>query len=89
MASVSQALRLIPWMRQERKPHVPKHLQFEVRLIGIKPRIWRRFQLAANATFQHLHNAIQDAFGDTVAPDRERDHPLGGFGLMDRARRRI
>ena len=37
--------------------------EFEVSLVAIEPRIWRRFQLAETATFDHLHRAIQAAFG--------------------------
>ena len=40
-----------------------KYFEFDVSLVGIKPRIWRRFLLPAKATFQDLHDAIQDAFG--------------------------
>jgi hypothetical protein len=42
---------------------MPGVLEFEVSLRQIKPRIWRRFQLAEAATFADLHQAIQDAFG--------------------------
>ena len=37
--------------------------EFTVSLRGIKPRIWRRFQLAGDAMFYDLHDAIQDSFG--------------------------
>lgn len=40
-----------------------KLLQFEVSLQHIRPRIWRRFEIDAKATFEDLHLAIQDAFG--------------------------
>jgi len=39
------------------------YFEFEVSLRHIKPRIWRRFLIAANATFGDLHRAIQDSFG--------------------------
>ena len=39
------------------------YLEFEVSLRYITPRIWRRFQITANATFLDLHRAIQDSFG--------------------------
>ena len=39
------------------------YLEFEVALRSITPRIWRRFQIAVNATFLDLHRAIQDSFG--------------------------
>ena len=42
---------------------MPAYCEFEVSLVAIKPRIWRRFQLAESATFDHLHRAIQAAFG--------------------------
>ncbi len=42
---------------------MPTYFEFEVSLQGIKPRIWRRFQLRATATFADLHWAIQDSFG--------------------------
>ncbi len=38
------------------------YLEFEVSLRLIKPRIWRRFQITANASFFDLHDAIQDSF---------------------------
>jgi len=41
---------------------MPRYFELEVSLRGIKPRIWRRFQLAEDATFLHLHQAIQIAF---------------------------
>ena len=39
------------------------YLEFEVALRYLTPRIWRRFQIAVNATFLDLHRAIQDSFG--------------------------
>lgn len=42
---------------------MPKYLEFEVSLIGIAPRIWRRFLLANNSTFADLHEAIQGSLG--------------------------
>lgn len=44
------------------------YLEFEVSLLDIDPRIWRRFQLGAHDTFGDLHVAIQDSF------DWDRDH---------------
>jgi len=38
-------------------------LEFEVSLEGLEPRIWRRFLLRAEGSFEDLHEAIQDAFG--------------------------
>ena len=42
---------------------MPNYFEFEVSLLGIKPRIWRSVQLKSTATFQNLHDAIQDAGG--------------------------
>jgi len=42
---------------------MPKYFDFEVSLVGIEPRIWRRFLLADAATFLDLHGAVQDAMG--------------------------
>ena len=39
------------------------HFEFEIELLEIQPRIWRRFQLAAVSSFESFHDAIQDAFG--------------------------
>lgn len=39
------------------------YYEFEVALLGVKPRLWRRFLIKKNATFQDLHEAIQDACG--------------------------
>lgn len=38
-----------------------QYLEFEISLQGIEPKIWRRFLLKATASFQDLHEAIQDA----------------------------
>lgn len=38
-------------------------LEFKVTLKGVKPPIWRRFQLSCTATFWDLHCALQDAMG--------------------------
>ena len=42
---------------------MPSYFEFEVSLHYIKPRIWRRFLIDADATFGDLHRAIQDSFG--------------------------
>ena len=42
---------------------MPSYFDFEVSLLGIKPRIWRRFLLTEKATFANLHEVIQAAFG--------------------------
>ncbi len=39
------------------------YLEFEVSLQEIKPRIWRRFQIADSASFGDLHRAIGTSFG--------------------------
>lgn len=39
--------------------------EFDVQLIGASPPVWRRFRIAADATFGDLHHAIQDACGWT------------------------
>jgi len=42
---------------------MPRYLEVVIALRGVKPRIWRRFALAEKATFEDLHEAIQDACG--------------------------
>jgi len=42
---------------------MPTYLDMEVSLLGIKPKIWRRFLIQSTASFQHLHDAIQAACG--------------------------
>ena len=42
---------------------MPTYFEFEVSLKGIKPRIWRRFQIAQSETFGGLQRAIADSFG--------------------------
>ena len=39
------------------------YYEFEVSLEGVRPRIWRRFQLRKNSTFLELHDTIQKACG--------------------------
>jgi hypothetical protein len=39
------------------------YVEFEVSLVHVKPRIWRRFLLRDSSSFEDLHHAIQDAFG--------------------------
>ena len=56
------------------------HLEFEVSLLDIEPRIWRRFQLDATDTFGEMHQAIQDSF------DWDGDH-MWDFCTMGRDRR--
>lgn len=40
---------------------MPEYFEFEVSLLDIQPRIWRRFLIHKEATFEELHQAIQDA----------------------------
>jgi len=42
---------------------MPSYFEFEVSLMHIEPRVWRRFRLHESATFDDLHDAIQDSFG--------------------------
>jgi hypothetical protein len=42
---------------------VPKYFCFEVRLFEIEPPIRRKFLIRTTATFQDLHDAIQEAAG--------------------------
>ncbi len=37
--------------------------ELDVTLVGVRPRIWRRIAITADATFGDLHHAIQDACG--------------------------
>jgi hypothetical protein len=42
---------------------MPTMYDFEVSLVGARPKVWRRFLLATSATFFDLHEAIQRACG--------------------------
>jgi len=42
---------------------MPTHLELEVSLLDVEPRIWRRFLIDAGLSFGHLHQAIQGAVG--------------------------
>lgn len=42
---------------------MPKYFDIEVSLLGIEPRIWRRFIICPECTFMNLHCAIQKACG--------------------------
>ena len=50
-------------MRVAASSPMPKYFEFEVTLLEIEPRIWRRFLLRQNASFKTLHVAIQKACG--------------------------
>jgi hypothetical protein len=39
------------------------YLKLEVRLRGVRPKIWRRFLIQRDATFLELHDTIQNACG--------------------------
>jgi hypothetical protein len=45
------------------KQTMNKYFEMEVRLIGPKPKVWRRFLIHKYSTFDHLHKAIQAACG--------------------------
>jgi hypothetical protein len=62
------------------------HLEIEVHLLEIEPRIWRRFLVGADATFSGLHQAIQDAFGWKnyhLWEFRSADRAIAGLPLDD------
>lgn len=65
------------------EPCMPAYHEFDVSLVGVKPRIRRRFVLRATATFADLHRAIQDACGwqdRHLFAFRDRtDSPLAGI----------
>ncbi len=42
---------------------MPKYFDLEISLLEIEPRIWRRFLILPDCTFENLHYAIQDACG--------------------------
>ena len=42
---------------------MPSYLDLEVSLVGVEPRIWRRFLISRACTFGDLHRAIQNACG--------------------------
>jgi hypothetical protein len=42
---------------------MPEYFEFDVRLSGITPKIWRRFLIDSEASFMELHDAIQSALG--------------------------
>ena len=56
------------------------YLEFDISLLDIEPRIWRRFQLDATDTFGEMHQAIQDSF------DWDGDH-MWDFCTTGRDRR--
>ena len=58
------------------------YYEFEVSLAEIKPRIWRRFLITADATFADLHHAIQDAFGWDGGHLWEFMEPAPGEGII-------
>jgi len=42
---------------------MPNYIRIHVKLLGVKPKLWRRFLLRESTTFANLHLAIQDACG--------------------------
>lgn len=42
---------------------MPKYYELEVSLIGVEPKMFRRFVIPVSATFADLHDAIQEACG--------------------------
>ena len=58
-----------------------RYLEFRVSLLGIRPMIWRRIRIDADATFWDLHVAIQDAMGWL-------DTHLHVFRIVDRTTRK-
>ena len=42
---------------------MPSYFEFRVFIQGIEPEVWRQFLLAQTASFEALHEAIQDSFG--------------------------
>jgi len=42
---------------------VPHYFDFEIKPVGVKARVARRFALSMNSNFCHLHQAIQDVYG--------------------------
>jgi hypothetical protein len=42
---------------------MPRYFDLEVSLLGVKPKIWRRFRIIDEATFMNLHYAVQAACG--------------------------
>jgi len=42
---------------------MPTYLELEVSMRWVKPRVWRRFLIRNNVSFDALHQAIQDACG--------------------------
>ncbi len=78
----SSLLRLLRWWPEAtnnrlRLPdlHSTSVSEFRIELLGTDPPVWRRIQLAADATFWELHTAIQDAMG-------WQDHHLHEFTLL-------
>ncbi|MCP4357966.1 MAG: plasmid pRiA4b ORF-3 family protein [Chloroflexi bacterium] len=58
-----------------------KVYQFKVTLKGIRPPIWRRFQVVDNITFYELHHILQEVMGWYNAHLHQFD--LGGLILAD------
>jgi transcriptional regulator with XRE-family HTH domain len=46
-------------------PALPATYEFEISLLDIKPRIWRRFRVSNELTFQQFHEVVQTVMGWT------------------------
>ena len=58
---------------------MPRYLELDVSLRGVKPTIWRQFWIRDSASFEDLHSAIQTAAGWT-------DRHMYGFVWSTRRR---
>jgi hypothetical protein len=75
---------------------MPRYFEFELAVREITPRIWRRVLLPVDASFQQLHQAIQDGSGSWVdyhlhafRPDHRSDEDLCGTPDEDDPDRRV
>jgi hypothetical protein len=66
----SRLFRLLRYWPEDANPrlrlpslHSTSVSQFRIELLGTDPPVWRRIQIATDATFWELHTAIQDAMG--------------------------
>ncbi|OGS18485.1 MAG: hypothetical protein A3J83_05055 [Elusimicrobia bacterium RIFOXYA2_FULL_40_6] len=65
-------------IKYKAKDDYSKVYQFKIKLLEIKPDIWRRIQVPENYTFWDLHVAIQDSMGwtDSHLHEFRVRHPL-------------
>lgn len=47
----------------DRRIHQPVIYQMKVSLLGVKPSVWRRFQIRSDSTFYQLHLVLQTVMG--------------------------